>query len=42
MSTEFEITEPGETEVGSYFITNYPPYSVWDKKYLPDAMRALQ
>ncbi len=42
MTTEFEMAQPDETEVGSYFITNYPPYSVWDKKYLPDAMQALQ
>ncbi|MBL4883178.1 MAG: coproporphyrinogen III oxidase family protein [Planctomycetaceae bacterium] len=42
MSTELNIAQPGETEVGSYFISNYPPYSVWDKKYLPDAKQALQ
>ncbi len=42
MSTEFEISEPDKTEVGSYFITNYPPYSVWDRKYLPEALQALQ
>ena len=29
------------TEVGSYFISNYPPYSQWQKEYAPEAVSAL-
>ncbi len=42
MPTELEISQPQKTEVGSYFITNYPAYSVWDQKYLPDALEVLR
>lgn len=36
-------TETGnKTEVGSYFITNYPPYSQWKKEYLPEIEAAMQ
>ena len=30
-----------KTEVGSYFISNYPPYSQWNKDRLPDVQDAL-
>lgn len=30
------------TQVGSYFISNYPPYSLWNREALPDVERALQ
>jgi oxygen-independent coproporphyrinogen-3 oxidase len=35
-------TETVKTEVGSYFISNYPPYSTWSADNLPDVQRALQ
>lgn len=31
-----------KTEVGSYFISNYPPYSQWKKDSLEDVEKALQ
>jgi oxygen-independent coproporphyrinogen-3 oxidase len=34
-------TEPKKTEVGSYFISNYPPYSQWSKDELPAVRQAL-
>ena len=34
-----EITK---TEVGSYFISNYPPFSQWTRENLPDIRQALQ
>jgi oxygen-independent coproporphyrinogen-3 oxidase len=30
-----------ETEVGSVFVSNYPPYSFWQPEYLPKAFEAL-
>jgi len=36
------IAESTSTEVGSYFIANYPPFSVWDAGYLPEIHKALQ
>ena len=39
-----ELTELGpveRTEVGSYFVANYPPFSVWTAAALDDARRAL-
>ena len=36
------IAESTSTEVGSYFIANYPPFSVWDAGYVPEIHRALQ
>ena len=30
-----------ETSVGSYFISNYPPYSFWNEESIPDAERVL-
>ena len=34
-------TEAKETEVGSVFVSNYPPYSFWGKEYVSEAMNAL-
>jgi oxygen-independent coproporphyrinogen III oxidase len=33
---------PEETVVGSYFVANYPPFSVWTDKRLDEAATALQ
>jgi oxygen-independent coproporphyrinogen-3 oxidase len=30
-----------QTEVGSYFVANYPPFSVWSPDALPEAIAAL-
>src|SRR5687768_11015454 len=35
-------TEAVKTEVGSYFISNYPPYSQWSAEALPEVEAALQ
>lgn len=29
------------TEVGSYFVSNYPPFSQWDRMYVPEIEAAL-
>jgi oxygen-independent coproporphyrinogen-3 oxidase len=34
-------TEATKTEVGSYFIANYPPFSQWTADALPEVRRAL-
>jgi len=34
-------TETKKTEVGSYFISNYPPYSQWSAEQLPEVEQAL-
>ncbi|MCA9064100.1 MAG: radical SAM protein, partial [Planctomycetaceae bacterium] len=34
--------ESTTTDVGSYFISNYPPYSQWTQEYVKQAMDALQ
>lgn len=34
--------EPKPTEVGSYFISNYPPFSFWKPEFVPDALAAVQ
>lgn len=35
-------TEPApKTEVGSYFVANYPPFSVWSQAHLPAIQHAL-
>ncbi|MCA9129292.1 MAG: coproporphyrinogen III oxidase family protein [Planctomycetales bacterium] len=31
-----------KTEVGSYFISNYPPYSQWKSEFLPQIQAAMQ
>jgi oxygen-independent coproporphyrinogen III oxidase len=33
--------EPETTEVGSYFVANYPPFSVWSSDHVPAAVRVL-
>src|ERR1044071_2999815 len=30
-----------KTDVGSYFVANYPPFSVWSPSHVPAALRAL-
>ncbi len=35
------VGEPRETEVGSVFVSNYPPYSFWDMEHVPQAHEAL-
>ncbi|MGH7139725.1 MAG: coproporphyrinogen-III oxidase family protein [Pirellulales bacterium] len=35
-------TEATKTEVGSYFIANYPPFSQWSAEALPEVRRALE
>jgi oxygen-independent coproporphyrinogen-3 oxidase len=34
-------TESSKTEVGSYFISNYPPYSQWNRDALEELRKAL-
>ena len=34
-------TDAQETEVGSVFVSNYPPYSFWGEEYVPEAIKAL-
>jgi oxygen-independent coproporphyrinogen-3 oxidase len=34
-------TEATKTEVGSYFISNYPPYSQWTPEAIPEALEAF-
>ncbi|RPI82467.1 MAG: coproporphyrinogen III oxidase family protein [Planctomycetaceae bacterium] len=40
MSTE-TLQAADSTEVGSYFIANYPPFSQWKREFLPAIERAL-
>ncbi len=35
------MSETTKTEVGSYFISNYPPFSQWKPEYLPLVQHAL-
>src|ERR1700727_1984368 len=35
------LTEIEETTAGSYFVSNYPPYSFWSPAYVGDARAAL-
>jgi oxygen-independent coproporphyrinogen-3 oxidase len=35
------VSESTKTEVGSYFISNYPPYSLWDRDAVPLAQAAM-
>jgi len=35
-------TDTVKTEVGSYFISNYPPFSQWNESYLDAAREAYQ
>src|SRR5690349_2926685 len=42
MTSSTEIVDPaGTTEVGSYFIANYPPFSQWKREFLPEFQAAL-
>jgi oxygen-independent coproporphyrinogen III oxidase len=41
LETLKEPPAPKRTEVGSYFISNYPPYSAWNASHVPEALRAL-
>ncbi|MFO0913119.1 MAG: coproporphyrinogen-III oxidase family protein [Pirellulales bacterium] len=34
-------TETVKTEVGSYFISNYPPFSIWSDRELPEVRQAM-
>jgi coproporphyrinogen III oxidase-like Fe-S oxidoreductase len=34
-------TTPSKTEVGNYFVSNYPPFSQWRPEYVPAALEAL-
>lgn len=34
-------TEATKTDVGSYFISNYPPFSQWKKELLPDVVDVM-
>ncbi len=44
MRIEWDVmtTEATKTEVGSYFIANYPPFSQWTADALPEICRALE
>lgn len=33
--------EPARTEVGSYFVANYPPFSAWSAEHVPAALDVL-
>lgn len=35
-------TSQNKTEVGNYFVSNYPPFSQWQPENIPDALAALQ
>lgn len=32
---------PAKTEVGNYFVSNYPPFSQWKPEFIPYALKAL-
>jgi oxygen-independent coproporphyrinogen-3 oxidase len=36
-----QANQSKKTEVGSYFISNYPPFSVWSPDHLPAALEAF-
>lgn len=36
-----QIKQPEPTEIGSYFIANYPPFSAWQPQHVPQALAAL-
>jgi oxygen-independent coproporphyrinogen-3 oxidase len=40
MSTTIDISS-NKTEVGNYFVSNYPPFSLWKPEYIPKAIAAL-
>lgn len=36
------MTTNTSTEVGNYFVSNYPPFSQWKPEYVPEAIEALE
>src|SRR6202161_4634500 len=38
---ELDVLPKKKTEVGSYFVANYPPFSVWSADYKPRILEAL-
>ncbi|RMG34144.1 MAG: coproporphyrinogen III oxidase family protein [Planctomycetota bacterium] len=43
MATDTTAKEPAKgTGVGSYFISNYPPYSVWSRDFVPEIEAAFE
>src|SRR5262245_35057198 len=39
---ELEVVKPeAQTEVGSYFVANYPPFSVCSREHVADALQML-
>jgi oxygen-independent coproporphyrinogen-3 oxidase len=34
-------TSETKTEVGNYFVSNYPPFSLWQAEYIPQVIEAL-
>ncbi len=36
------MSETTKTEVGSYFISNYPPFSAWKKELVDEVAQAMQ
>lgn len=41
MSEASTARTPEQTEVGSYFVANYPPFSVWTSSAVPTGLEAL-
>jgi oxygen-independent coproporphyrinogen III oxidase len=35
------VEAPTRTEVGNYFVSNYPPFSQWKPEFVPEALDAL-
>jgi len=35
------VSDQKRTEVGSYFVANYPPFSVWSPEHVPAALAAI-
>ncbi len=42
LNSEILEEEAATTEVGSYFISNYPPFSLWKGDYVSEALDAFQ
>ena len=36
------VKDDARTEVGSYFVSNYPPFSAWGREEIPTALSTLQ
>jgi oxygen-independent coproporphyrinogen-3 oxidase len=41
MDLDLLSDRPAATEVGSYFVANYPPFSVWTSEHVPSYVRTL-